>query len=260
MLPETKEDKLLLAQLADRQKQCEDRMYPTNSGFLDGREQALAVDFLHNRACCAFWGGYAGAERRCVVFLPDYLADLRDDFAAADDDINPVAVLRATPTARETKLTHRDYLGALLGLGIKRQMVGDIIVRPDGADILILREMADFLRLNYTQVGRHQIGTELLSCAAISEYEAPAKEFSANVPSLRLDCVAAAAFAVSRSLTAEAVRGKLVAINGMQTIKPDCGVNPGDTITWRGKGKSELISVDGKSRKDRIFVTIKRYI
>lgn len=260
MLPETKEDKLLLAQLADRQKQCEDKMYPTNSGFLDAREQALAVDFLRGHGGFALWGGYAAAERRCVIFLPDYLADLQDNFAAADDELNPLAVLRATPTARETRLTHRDYLGALLALGIARSKLGDIIVRPDGADILILRDMADYLLLNFTQAGRHRLNCEVLSCAHISAYEAPAREIAANVPSLRLDSVAAAAFGVSRSVTADAVRARLIAVNGLQTVKPDFNVSPDDTITWRGKGKAKLVSVDGKSRKDRIFVTIKKYI
>lgn len=260
MLPETKDDKLLLAQLADRQKQCEDRMYPTWSGFLDAREQALAADFLRGCHDFATWGGYAAAERRCVIFLPDYLADLRDNFAAADDDFNPICVLRATPTARETALSHRDYLGALLALGIDRRKCGDIIVQPHGADILILREMADYLLLNYTKVGRHAITCEVLPTSAIAEYEAPFKQFSANVPSLRLDSVAAAAFGTSRSVTADAVRARLVAVNGLQCAKPDFAVNPDDTITWRGKGKAELVSLDGKSRKDRVFITVKKYI
>lgn len=259
MLADTKEEKLMLAQLADRQKQCEDKMYPTNSGFLSEREQALAVDYWHNRACFALWGGYREAQRRCIIFLPDYLADLQENFAA-DDDINPIKVLRATPTAPNAGLTHRDYLGAILALGIKRQMVGDIIVKPNGADILIMHDMAEYLSLNLTQVGHCQIETEILSCAVICEYQAPFKEISANVPSLRLDCVAAAAFGTSRSLAAEAVRGKLLAVNGLQTAKPDFITSPHDVITWRKKGKAELLSVDGKSRKDRIFITIKRYI
>lgn len=260
MLPETKEDKLLLAQLADRQKQCDDRMYPTFSGFLDAREQALAVDFLRVGGAFALWGAYAAAERRCLIFLPDYLADLADNINDIPDDINHMCVLRATPTARDAGLNHRDYLGALLALGITRQKLGDIIVRPDGADIVILRDMADYLLLNYTKAGRYSLTCEVLPTACISEYEAPFKEFAANVPSLRLDSVAAAAFGVSRSTTAEAVRARLVAVNGLQTVKPDLSISPGDVLTWRGKGKAQLLSVDGKSRKDRIFVSIKRYI
>lgn len=260
MLPETKEDKLLLAQLSDRLKQCEDKQYPTNSAFLDAREQSLAADFLRHSGKFVFWGGYQGAERRCVIFLPDYLADMQDNFAEADDSLNPLVLLRVTPTARDCRLTHRDYLGALLALGIKRQTVGDIIVRPNGADIVILRDMADYLTLNYTKAGRHSLATEVLSTAEIADYTAPSKEFTANVPSLRLDCVAAAAFGVSRSSTAEAVRARLLAVNGLQTAKTDLQINAADVVTWRGKGKAELVSIDGKSRKDRIFVTIKRYI
>lgn len=258
MLPETKEDKLLLAQLADRRKQCDDRMYPTFCGFLDAREQALAVDFLRGGGAFALWGGYASAERRCVIFLPDYLADLQAN--NIPDDTDPLCVLCARPTAREAGLSHRDYLGALLALGITRKKVGDIIVRPDGADIVILRDMADYLLLNYTKVGRHYLNCTVLPTACISKYEAPFKEIAANVPSLRLDSVAAVAFGASRSVAAEAVRARLVAVNGLQTAKPDLNITPGDAITWRGRGKAQILSMDGKSRKNRIFISIKRYI
>lgn len=263
MMAEGKEDKLLLAALADKLKQCEDKMYPTNSGFLDAREQALALSFLHNRRpAYALWGGFAQAERRCVIFLPDYLAAeaLQADFSQAEPELDPLAVLRVTPTARQAALSHRDYLGALLGLGINRAKVGDIIVRDNGADIIIMREMADYLLLNYQQVGRHQITAELLPTAELAAFEPPAKEISANVSSLRLDSVAAAAFGVSRSKCAEAAHARLLAVNGLQTLKPDQSINPGDSITWRGKGKARLLSVDGKTRKNRVFITIKRYI
>lgn len=263
MIAESKEDKLLTAALSDKLRQCEDKMYPTNSGFLDAREQAVAHAFLHkNCANYLFWGGFAQAERRCVIFLPDYLdiEALKGDFNQADEEIKPLVVLRVTPTVRAAGLSHRDYLGSVLAMGINRNKVGDIIVTDNGADIVIMRDIADYLLLNYSQAGRHQLSARLISTAELSAWEPPAKEIAANVPSLRLDCVASAAFGISRSKCAEVVQARLIAVNGLQISKPDQTVKPEDSITWRGKGKAKLLSVDGKSRKERIFITIKRYI
>lgn len=262
-MSETKEDKLLLAALNDKLRRSLAKAYPTNSAFLDARQQELAkYELAASHAAYALWGGYPGAERRVVIFLPDYMdnAAAKASFGSVYPEDDPLAVLRVTPTARAAGLSHRDYLGALLSLGVERARLGDILVRPDGADIVILREMADFLQLNFTRAGRHELQTQVLDTAAIAAYEAATRDITANVPSLRLDCVAAAAFGVSRSKCADAIAGKLLAINGLITARPDQNVAEGDRITWRGKGKAELAAIGGRSKKDRIFITLKRYI
>lgn len=263
MLAETKDDKLLLAALHDKLRQCEAKAYPTNSAFLDARQQALAqYELAASRAAYALWGGYAEAERRVIIFLPEYLdsAAAREAFGSVYPEDDPLAVLRVTPTAKAAGLSHRDYLGALLSLGVERARLGDILVRPDGADIVILREMADFLQLNFTRAGRHELQTQVLDTAAVTAYQAASRDFTANVPSLRLDCVAAAAFGVSRSKCADAISGKLLAVNGLATARPGQNLAAGDNITWRGKGKARLLAVGGRSKKGRIFITLKRYI
>ncbi len=261
MSDQTKEDRLLLAALQDKRRQCEAGAYLTYSFFLDARQQELARRELSG-AAHAFWGGYAEAERRILIFLPDYMADeaAKAAFGAACPEDDPLAVLRVRPNAKNAALSHRDYLGALLSLGVERSRVGDILVSPAGADIVILREIAAFLQLNFTRAGRHELTAEVLPTAVIAAYEAPSRDFTANVPSLRLDAVAAAAFGISRNKCAEAVAAKLVAVNGLATGRADQSVAAGDSITWRGKGKAKLMSVDGRSRKERLFVTIKRYI
>ena len=264
---ESKEDKLLLAQLADKQRQCEQRQYPVCSDFLDPRQQALAQAAFAKRVACCFWGGYAEAERRLLVFLPDYISQ---EEAAQDSSLmwptaedEPLLVLRARPTARQSKLSHRDYLGALLSLGISRNKMGDLLVRDEpeeSADIIILRELADYLLLNFERAGRCSLTTELLPASVLQHNKPKVELLKLNVSSLRLDAVAAAAFGVSRSKAAAAIAARLVAVDGLPQEKPDCTLTEGRHISWQGKGKVRLAEVGGKTRKERLWLAIEKYI
>lgn len=260
--PESKEDKLLLAQLGDKLRQCEQRQYPLCSDFLDPRQQALAAAAFAKKGACCFWGGYPEAERRVLVFLPDYIsqeaaADCAGLWEAADC---PLQVLRAKPTARQSGLSHRDYLGALLSLGINRGKLGDILVQPEQADIVVQRELADYLLLNFERAGRCTLALEILPVSVLHSFAPNLQPVKLNVSSLRLDNVAAAAFGVSRSKAAAAIGARLVAVDGLLQDKPDHLLATGQHIAWQGKGKVRLAEVGGKTRKDRLWLLIEKYI
>ena len=122
-----KEEKLLLAQAEDKARQRNNRNILTHTGFLSMAEQALLE---HTHPDGTFYGGYEDAEQCMLVFLPDWLTEI-----PAED--GPVCVLRVTLPKGAPKLTHRDYLGSLLALGVERSVIGDILVQEDGADILV---------------------------------------------------------------------------------------------------------------------------
>ena len=257
MTGESREDKLLLARLTDKQQQCEQRQYPVCSDFLDARQQALAAAHFGKNCACGFWGGFAERERRILVFLPDYL-----DFAAwqQQEAAAALAVLRAVPTAKPNGLTHRDYLGALLNLGINRGKVGDLLVTPEYADIVILPELADYLLLNFERAGRCTLQTELLPAAVLQNVRPHTESLRLNVSSLRLDTVAAAAFGVSRSKAAAAVAAGLLAVDGLVVLKPDWLLAGGVKISWQGRGKVCLAEIGSKTRKERIWLQIEKYV
>lgn len=255
MQADTKEDKLLLAALADRAEQCRRRQYLTHSDFLDVHQQTLAAASF-GKACC-FWGGYAEAERRLLIFLPDYLN--REDFLAEPEE-GVLAVLRARPTAPRAELSHRDYLGALLSLGIKRGKLGDIIVGEGFADIVILPELADYLLLNFQRAGRYVLELELLPVSELQTHAPKTQETRLNVSSLRLDTVAAAAFGTSRTKASAAITGRLVSVNSLRVEKTDATLAPGDVLAWQGKGKVRLRELDGATRKDRLWLVLDKYI
>ena len=261
-----KEDNFLLGQIEDKITQCENKYIVTHTGFLDSHQQSLArvycrkshipvfdeepahENFPPTRSI--FYGGYEDAERGVLISLPDY---------ATLEDYDPLTVIRAVKADGSRELTHRDYLGSLVGLGIKRELLGDILVREDGADIIALADIAEFILMNYYKAGRTNLS---LSQHPISELIVPQQKrttITDTVASLRLDSVIASAFGLSRGKAAEAIGRGIVFVNHVEVIKPDFQVSEGDKLTLRGKGKACLTEVGGRSRKDRQYITIEKY-
>lgn len=256
MRDETKDDKILMASIEDKFRQCWQEYRVTNSGFLDLRQRSLAEKLCGElgkgaeEVRCRFFGGYDEAERTIALFLPDY---------AKETDV-PLGVIRAKAPAAGRKLTHRDYLGSLTGLGIKREMLGDILVTDSGADIIVLREIQEFLLYHYGKAGRTSLSLEALPLEQLRIPQAQTTEIKDTVASLRLDNVIASAFGLSRAKASEAIRSGLVFVNSAQLEKTDFPVKEGDKLVLRGKGKAYLKEVGGKTRKDRIFITIRKFL
>jgi RNA-binding protein YlmH len=148
----------------------------------------------------------------------------------------------------------------MLGLGIDRSVTGDILVREDGADIIIVPEIAEFLMSEYIQVGRTVIRTEKVPAEELIIPEVKVQMIHDTVPSVRLDNVVSSAFKISRSKAAEAIRGGIVSVDHIECLKPDAKLEEGQTLVLRGKGKAILKELGGESKKGRIWISIARYI
>lgn len=129
------DDRVLLAKVLDRARQASDRNVPAATDFLSPAQQAQAMDLLHAagipETAYVRWGGYDSAERALLLFLPDWIEP--EDAGS----YSPIRCLRAFFRGEE-KLTHRDFLGSLMGMGIVREKLGDILVGPDSADLMVL--------------------------------------------------------------------------------------------------------------------------
>jgi RNA-binding protein YlmH len=156
-------------------------------------------------------------------------------------------------------LSHSDYLGALMGLGIKRSVVGDILVREDGADIIVLAEIADYIMQTFASAGRSHLSLERLPIEALIIPAQKTSEIHDTVASLRLDALLAAAFRIPRGKAADAIRQGLVFVDHLEAAKADMPVEEGAQLVIRHKGKAILKEVGGRSRKDRINVTFLKY-
>lgn len=248
------DDRVLLAKLWDKINAGMRRSIPANTGFLSLREQELAR-YLFGQAEGLFaFGGYPDAERKMLVYLPDYL----DERALYEED-SPLVCLRATFYEGDTP-THRDFLGALMGVGIGRETVGDICVGKGSCDFFVTCEIAPYIEQNFISAGRTKLRLERISLDQVCVPEPEIKEIRDTLASLRLDSVIAAGFRVGRSAAAEYIAAGKVAIDGLVCEKPDKAIPEGAKISVRGLGKIQLATVGGKTKKDRISVVIHRYV
>lgn len=201
-----------------------------------------------NQYC--FMGGYEYAERQVLVFGYDssYME-------------KPLCTLKITvKTGIGKALTHRDFLGALLGLGLKRETIGDILLKPFGAYVIVMEDMAEFIRCHLTGIGRYQkIQVEQVPCEEMEVDPPKFKECLTTVPSLRVDAIFAAAFGLSRSEVAKYLQGDKGKVNGM-LVAGNHPMKVGDVGTLRGYGKMRLGAVNGTTKKDRLHITIEKYI
>ena len=259
------DDKLILAQAEDRLEQCQAYDMLTHTGFLDARQQSLVRRAFGERrgdVRIAYYGGYGDADRVIMAALPYYM-QFEESLPEAVREL--LTVIRATVPKGSTAsrsgraLSHSDYLGALTGLGLKRTVIGDILVRDDGADIIVLTDIADFLMNTFASAGRSHLSLERLPIEALKLPERTTTEIHDTVASLRLDALLAAAFRLPRGKAADAIRQGLVFVAHLEATKADMSVEEGAELVIRHKGKVRLAAVGGRSRKDRINVTFEKY-
>lgn len=253
-IAQTPEDKVLLAKVWDKINAGMRKNIMTSTAFLSPRELEMTrYLFGQQPGLCAF-GGYEDAERKMLVFLPDYL----DETVLLDED-SPVVCLRATFYESDSP-SHRDFLGALMGAGIARETVGDICVGKSSCDFLVTREITPYILQNFTGAGRTKLHLSQVPLSEIDIPEAQTRQIKDTVASLRLDSVISSGFRIGRSAAAQYVTTGRAAIDGLPCEKPDRPVEEGAKISVRGLGKIRLTTVNGQTKKGRISVVIDRYV
>ena len=251
------EERLLLARALDRLELARKRNIPACTGFLSPQERVSVENLLaacgHPPHC--FFGGYEGAERTLCAFLPDWLEG--SDWQS-DPELCPIRALRCTWSGG--KLTHRDFLGSILGLGLDREKVGDLLVGEGTCDVLALEEIADFLLLNLDQAGRVRLKLSPLPLDRLEPPPVQVRTIRDTVSSLRLDAVAASGFSLSRGKAADLIASGKVQLNHRECLKPDRAVAQGDVMSCRGLGKCVIREVGGPSKKGRTMIVLERYV
>lgn len=242
----------MLRRAEDLSARCERSGSVTMTGFLTPAERFQLENWGKHRADCtlAFHGGHPDCERTVAFFLPYYME--AEDFAPEDY----LCAIRLT--AHFGMPGHRDYMGALLGMGIGREWLGDIWVKDDTATVFCLPSVQRHL-LSIDKVGRISVTAEAL---ALTDVPAPArrvKEISFSVMSLRLDAVTAGMFHLSRTEAARQIVLGNVSLNYTATEKTDAAVHEGDILSLRGAGKGKITGTGGTSRKGRLFVYAEIY-
>ena len=253
-IAQSAEDKLLLAKLWDKINAGMRKNILSSTCFLSPREAEMARYLFGDQEGLYLFGGYGEAERKMLVFLPDYL----DESLLTGED-SPLVCLRAE-FYRGDSPSHRDFLGALMGAGIGRETVGDICVGPESCDFFVTAEIAPYVEQNFTSAGRTHVRISRIPADQVQIPEPEVKEIRDTLASIRLDSVISSGFRIGRSLAAQYVTQGKAAIDGLPCEKPDKTIAEGSRISVRGLGKIKLADINGRTKKDRISVIIHRYI
>ena len=253
-IAQSQEDRLLLAKLWDKINAGMRKNIPANTCFLSPRELEMARFLFGDVPGLYAFGGWEEAERKMLVYLPDYL---EEDALYGED--SPLVCLRATFYQGDSP-SHRDFLGALMGFGLSRETLGDICVGKGSCDFFVTAEIAPHILRDFTSAGRTKLHLEAIALEDASIPEPEVKEIKDTLASLRLDSVISSGFRIGRSLAAQYVTQGKAAIDGLPCEKPDKAVAEGAKVSVRGLGKFKLAAVNGRTKKDRISVVIHRYV
>lgn len=249
------EERLTAARLSELAETCYARGIYTESEFLGLGEQ----DVLHRMARelsyvpYTLFGGTEGCERVLVRFG-------NEEMLGYPPPPYPIATLAVTPRAPKfaEPLTHRDLLGALMSLGIRRECLGDILIEDGRATIFVLEKLSAFVceglsRVRHTEVQVHPAEPPPLACVRT-------EEISVQVASLRLDAILAAVHRLSRADSSALFAERRVFVDGRLIIDGSTVAPLGSMLTVRGLGRVRLFAVTGSSRKGRTHLTVQRFL
>ena len=232
------------------------------SAFLTPRELHYAESYLsRNKAKFLSFGGYNGAERKTVYLLPEYMDSVEspDEMTEYGYDAN-ISVIEAKGSGFE-KLSHRSFMGSLLGLGLERSVIGDIIMTDEYTALVFCdSSIADFLLLSWQKAGRDKI--KLLRVSLPKDF-APSRKYAQmtdTVASPRLDCVVGALCSLSREKARAAVESVLIELDYECEERADREVKAPCLISVRGYGKFRLLSVEDKTKKGRYRLVGEKFL
>lgn len=247
------EEKPFIEKMMEWVKLVEVRGITKLTDFLDPRQVEILDSIAHReigiKVC--FQGGYPGAERVRALIAPDYFEPSVDEYSLALIEIenrNPFSTLE-----------HRDYLGALLHLGVVRDKFGDLLVHEDGAQLILGQEMVDYLKTHLQQVGRSNV---LLTERSFDQLRIPhssMEERTITVTSTRLDSVLSEIIRLSRAKVQPLIKSGKVKLNWKVEEAAAAEVNEGDTLSVRGYGRFKILRENGTSKKGKTIFTIGKF-
>lgn len=250
--------KLLLARIEDLAISVRKYHRVAFTPFLDPAMLSKAEALLksYNDLEYRVVGGYPEAERNVILIYPDWMdPDLMDEETVK----GPISILRIGWDSRYYKVGHRDILGSILGLGIKREKVGDIIVESSWAYAITSKDISDYIVQNLTIVGKAPVTVEEVEAKDLKIIQKEGKIIKTTVSSLRLDCIASSGFGISRTKIVPYISNGMVQVNWEAITKPDRLLKEGDIISLRGKGRIKFVEMAGISKRNRYHVILERW-
>lgn len=224
----------------------------SRSDFLDLRQQDLARAAAVNGENIEWElsGGYNEAERKRLLAYPFWETKVETKIACLK--------IRHKEFPGQS-IGHRDYLGAVLNLGLKREKLGDIVLQQDVAFMFADNDIADYLTCQLTRVRHFAVSAETIKVCDFIYQPPNLTTLQVNLPSLRLDAAIASVYNLSRTQVDKYVESGDARINHLEILKPSAEIKVGDLISVRGLGRFRLDELGGLSRKGRQYVKISRW-
>lgn len=234
------EKKIKLNRIMDKIEMVSRNYTEESTDFLDPYERKLAKSLLNRFHDLKYTesGGLPDAERQIITIFPDYIEDLFTD---------DIRVLRLKGDL--STLNHRDFLGALMNLGIIRDKIGDILLHDEYTDIICKREIADFLFFNLEKVGNKNVSVKHSSIEELVPIKSEFKEIFKIISSLRLDSYISACYNLSRNNSMKIIKSGKVKVNWQEIDKASIELEEGDVVSVKGYGRSILYSTEGFTKK-----------
>mgnify|MGYP002344174612 CR=1 FL=1 len=258
------EDRALAARLLDQVELALKKTEPVATDFLDPREKELLEEIIHYlpEVKKLNYGGYRGAERQRMVIVPAFYLTESVEPPLTYLAIKPLTkgVRTNTDFSSETLFTHRDLLGSVLGLGVKREKVGDLLIAGDEAQLVVAEEIGDFILTHLKKVGALAVVVETIDPEQLNIPVERIKEIKSTVASLRLDAVAGLGYGVSRTRMAREIKTAKVKVNWKPVTDPDYKLTTGDVLSIRGRGRVILVEVGGQTKKGRMGIILHRLL
>ena len=256
-----KKDEVFYSRLEDL-KRCAIRGNLGISAFFSPREIFLAEEYFKRGGVeFAFFGGYEDAERKKCYLLPEFIGEIRDINEIRDYGYSfEIDALLIKGSGFE-KLSHRAIMGSILGLGVERDVIGDIVLRNDNEAVFFCdSKLTEFFSQNLERIGRDKVKIRKIELSAL---DLPARSFlqiTDTVASARLDCVVSALCSLSRERAKERIENSLVELNFEIEERPDREIVAPATVSVRGVGKFRVLSVSDKTKKGRYRLVAEKYL
>ncbi len=254
------EDRLLIAKVLDKMEAAKSKNKITNTNFLDMYQKNLVKNLLNSIKYENYmlFGGDENSERTVLILYPDKF----NKVIVEKNYNNIMQIVEITlPNEMHGKYTHRDYLGGLMKLGIKREKMGDIVVFNEGANIIVLNEIIEFLKSNISSLKRFiKSSIQIKNIEELYRQEIKTEEIQIIVSSLRLDSVVSELAKTSRTKAEEIITGGRTFVNFENIKKASKILKKSDIITIRGKGRFVIKQVERNTKKGRLVVCVEKYV
>jgi len=218
--------------------------------FLDPREQFIIKSIIghHGEVKVQFFGGSEHVERKRAILYPEYITPEIEDYQ--------ISVFEVHYPKKFVSLEHRQVLGALMSIGLKRGKYGDILIKDDTVQIIVANEVESFVKLQFNEVGRQSVSLQPVPFNQIVKTNESLEEKSTTISSLRLDAVCSAIYNLSRQKTKTFIENGFVKVNWKKIEDPAFEVFVEDLISIRGYGRAKVLDIEGKTKKDKWKVKV----